>query len=242
MTALLAPTQSNIMKTLRTFILSVVPSGVAVVDGQDNRVSEPAGSDFVVMTPIRRDRLSTNVDTYVDALFTGSIAGNILTVSAVSFGAIKIGSPVLGSGVMANTSVTALGSGSGGTGTYTINNPQNLGSRPIACGVAAILQPTRVIVQLDVHGPGSNDNAQIIATALRDEYAYESFKASGFDVTPLYAEDPRQIPFLNDQQQYETRWVIEAAMQANQVVTVPQEFAGVVTVLTKSIEEAFPAS
>lgn len=53
-------------------------------------------------------------------LFTASIAGNTLTVSAVASGTIAVGQVVFGSGVTAGTTITALGTGTGGAGTYTI--------------------------------------------------------------------------------------------------------------------------
>lgn len=63
------------------------------------------------------------------ASFTGSISGTTLTVTAVSGpGAISVGNPITGAGVTAGTYVTALGSGTGGTGTYTVSASQTVGS------------------------------------------------------------------------------------------------------------------
>jgi hypothetical protein len=87
------------------------------------------------------------------------------------------------------------------------------------------LQPTQVTVQLDIHGPESSNTVQIISTLFRDGYGCDQFTASGFDVQPLFCSDPRQAPFLNESQQVESRWTIDAVMQANPVVTSPQEFA-----------------
>lgn len=57
----------------------------------------------------------------IGASVTGSIAGNTLTVSAVTYGAIEVGSVIPAqSGVTAAT-VTAILTGSGGVGTYTIS-------------------------------------------------------------------------------------------------------------------------
>ena len=53
---------------------------------------------------------------------TGSIAGNTLTITAATTGALTVGSYVYGTGVPANTFITAFGTGSGSTGTYTLNN------------------------------------------------------------------------------------------------------------------------
>lgn len=59
-------TDSIALATLRAFLLSILPAGVEVVRAQVNRVPEPAGADFVLMTPMGRVRLATNVDTYAD--------------------------------------------------------------------------------------------------------------------------------------------------------------------------------
>jgi hypothetical protein len=44
-----------------------------------------------------------------------------LTISAVSAGEIQVGTQVTGTGIPANTYITALGTGSGGTGTYVMS-------------------------------------------------------------------------------------------------------------------------
>ncbi len=62
--------------------------------------------------------------------FMGYIAGNTLTVTQAPTSTAKMGmyDLISGSGALAQTVVTALGSGTGGTGTYTVNNSQNVGS------------------------------------------------------------------------------------------------------------------
>lgn len=226
----LSLTEVQTLTALRTYLLSVLPSGTEVIRGQDNRVAEPPGLNFVEMTPILRDRLGTNVDTYQDCAFTGSISGTTLTVTAMSIGTISVGATLFGTGVAANTTITALGSGTGGVGTYTVSTSQTVSSEILACGSKSMLQPTRVTVQLDVHGPASGDYAAIITATFRDDYAVQSFLSSGFDVTPLYADNAHQVPFLNGEQQIEERYVIDVVMQTNPVVTVPQQFAAVVSI------------
>ena len=65
--------------------------------------------------------------------FTGSIAGNTLTVSAVASGTLSVGQIVsdLTGALLANTTITALGTGNGGIGTYTVNNNQTVTSEPM---------------------------------------------------------------------------------------------------------------
>lgn len=186
MTLVVSPTESQVFSALRSFLLGLglaysLPQTTAaeVVKGQSNRVAEPQGADFVVMTPIRRPRLGTNVDTYGDPF-------------------------------------------------------------PLP-GIGSALQPTEVVVQLDVHGPNSGDNAQVIATMLRDPYAVDFFIATGFQVSPLYADDPRQVPFINAEKQYEDRWVVDAHLQADEVVSgAPVQFATSATVDLAEIDATYP--
>jgi len=225
-------TQSQIMTALRSVLLAILPSGVAVIQAQDNLVPEPAGSDFVVMTPLMRTRLETNVDAYADAAFTGSVAGTTLTVSAVRLGAITVGAtmyaPVVGA---VGTILQQLGGTTGGAGTYKLSQSATLSSGPMAAGTMSMMQPTELTVQLDVHGvTGSADNAQIISTLFRSHQAATLFAAQGYDVTPMWASDPRQTPFINAEQQVERMLSVDVHLQANQIVGTQQQFADVVTV------------
>lgn len=169
-------TEQQVFTALWNFLTLILPANVAVVQGQANMVAEPAVPDFVVMTPLLRERLSTNQDTFQPS---------------------PLPAPALGQ-------TTALA-------------------------------PTKITYQLDVHGPNSADNAQTISTLLRDDYAVQSFINSGLgDITPLHASDPSQQPFTNAEGQYETRWIVEAVLQANIAVTVPQDYA---TALKVTLEE-----
>lgn len=84
---------------------------------------------------------------------TGSITTTVLTVTAVGSGTLRIGDQVFGTGVAANTVITALGSGVGGTGTYTVNNSQTVGSETLT-GPANTIVPNCVVSRFDVAGTG----------------------------------------------------------------------------------------
>ena len=59
--------------------------------------------------------------------FVGTIAATTLTVASVaSGGTLRVGMFISGTGVAANTQITGLGNGTGGTGTYTINTTQTI--------------------------------------------------------------------------------------------------------------------
>ena len=62
------------------------------------------------------------------AVFTASISGTLMTVTAVASGTLGVGLYVGGSTVAAGTTITALGTGSGGIGTYTVGVSQTVAS------------------------------------------------------------------------------------------------------------------
>lgn len=68
-------------------------------------------------------------DTTTGALFTASISGTTMTVSAVTNGTLAIGQTISGLAVGLNLYISALGTGTGGTGTYTLSYSNTIGSR-----------------------------------------------------------------------------------------------------------------
>lgn len=68
------------------------------------------------------------------AVVTGSISGTTLTVSAVTNGVLRVGTPISGTGVTVGTTITAYGSGTGGAGTYTVSASQTVASTTITSG------------------------------------------------------------------------------------------------------------
>lgn len=69
----------------------------------------------------------------VDGVFsgTGSIAGTQLTITDAPTGALYVGSEITGIGVTAGTTITAILTGSGGVGTYTVSASQTVTSTTI---------------------------------------------------------------------------------------------------------------
>jgi hypothetical protein len=77
-------------------------------------------------------RYTWRISNPANAAFTGSISGTTLTVTAITNGTITAGQALFGIGVASETVITALGSGSGGIGTYTINVSQTVASRSLS--------------------------------------------------------------------------------------------------------------
>ena len=66
-----------------------------------------------------------------DAVVTGSISGNTLTVTGVTSGILMPGTFITGTGITADTRITYYLSGSGGLGTYIVDNAQTVSSTTI---------------------------------------------------------------------------------------------------------------
>jgi hypothetical protein len=241
----LSLTELQCFKALRTYVLGVLPAGTEVIRAEFNRVPEPVGDNFVVLTALHQEPLATNYTVFEDNVLTGSIAGTTLTVTAIpqaesplAAGMLLIDKP--GDIAPLTEIVTQLSGTPGGTGTYTVSASQALDSTTLYAGRRSDLTPVEWTVQIDVHGPLSGDNSRRIAGLFRSEYATDAFRAVGFDVTPLYCETPRQRPFVNAEQQYEFRWSFDARMQINPVIGTPQRFAEQLDATVVDVPETFP--
>lgn len=329
--ATVSPTQSNVQAALRSFLIAVLPAYAAdgspfdVVVAVQNRVPEPAGTSFVVLSPLRIARLGTNLDETADCRFTGSIAPAsagftatiapattpgpaVLTASAVtgtivlgaalsgtgialgttigaqlsgtpggagtyavtpiqtvstpeaatasygvltaafgagSIGTITQGAQVFGVGVAAGTTITAFGSGAGGAGTYYVAPSQSVSDKVLAAGQESLTIDAEWVVQCDFHSAdnSASDMAQTVSALLRDDYGVSFFAGLAAPlngVVPLYADDPRYVPFINESNAYEWRWILDVHLEVDQTVVVPTQFADSLTVQLESVDIAFP--
>ncbi|MHB8272822.1 phage neck terminator protein [Bradyrhizobium sp.] len=247
----IAPTQSNILAALRNFLLAVLPATgsdglpIQVVVGQTNRVPQVTSVDFVIITPIRVERLETNVDSYQDCRFTGSIAAAVLTVSAVQIGIVQPGATLSSNLVTAGTTIISQLTGpTGGAGTYQISQSQTVVSSTISAGGQTLQQALRITIQLDFHSANdtdAGDMASIVSTCLRDGFGVQQFanQSPNYGVVPLYADDAIQAPYQNDQQQIEWRWVVSAVLQANAIVVLSQQFSDAVALDLVSVDATY---
>lgn len=95
---------------------------------------------------------------------------------------------------------------------------------------AAILHgPSQINVQIDFYGAKAGEWCKSAKTALRSSWGVGQFPAN---IKPLYTNDGMQSPLVTGEQQYESRWTLTVIMQYNPTVSVPQQYADVVTVDT----------
>lgn len=92
-----------------------------------------------------------------------------------------------------------------------------------ATGIRDTTRSTQVGVMVNFYGPGATDNAQIFNQLFRDLYGCDFLRPHG--VQPLWCDDGRQLPLVDSEKQYETRWMIQTLMQINPTISTSQEFA-----------------
>ena len=83
---------------------------------------------------------------------------------------------------------------------------------------AQVTQSREVTMQLDFYN--APNQAQTFVQLWRDYHACDGLNV----VQPLYANDARFMPITNEEKNYESRYIVEAVMQYNPVVTHEQVF------------------
>lgn len=107
-------------------------------------------------------------------------------------------------------------------------------------GVQQNIRSTQWPCQIDCYGDGAADNAAIIGTLIRSEYACEWFRQNGNTLIPLYCSDPHQTTMINGEQQYESRWTMDFIGQYNPNVSTRQDFFDSITVGVIAADLKYP--
>jgi hypothetical protein len=119
-------------------------------------------------TPLRDTPIATAIST---PTFIGSISSTTLTVTQVTAGSIVSGMTLVGEGIPGNTTITAFGTGTGGTGTYTISTPLTIASQTMT---AITAQPCGILVNQE---SGNDDGTTNPPTPI-----YSYVQSSDFDI------------------------------------------------------------
>jgi hypothetical protein len=181
-------------------------------------------------TPYRSNTWSSGVQ----ATFTGWIVGGVLTVSAISSGALAVGQAVTGDGIPPNTLIIGFGNGTGGTGTYQVNQP---GLQVVSGPMQAIAgesheeiqqyETTFQISTLASQNPANQnqltaaDIANYAAAVLQSDAMIAALEAQGVGI--LRITDIRTIYFTDDYQRFEGNLSFDAIFTHKQqiITTVP---------------------
>lgn len=113
---------------------------------------------------------------------------------------------------------------------YDVTNPD-----PISI---AIEQGTKLRLQLDCYGAAAADWAVILSTLLRDDVGCVALAPTA---QPLYTDEPMLAPLDDSEAQYEQRWILQAYLQYNPVVTAPMQFADQLNPTLINVDASYPA-
>lgn len=116
----------------QTITISGTYGGTGSISGYTNPttyyiIATNGSTTFTLSTTATGTGVTTTAGTPTG--LTYAVANTTMTVSAVSSGIVSIGNGVQGSALTANTIVTAFGTGTGGTGTYTVSTAQYQASK-----------------------------------------------------------------------------------------------------------------
>ncbi|MFA6415028.1 MAG: sialate O-acetylesterase [Candidatus Paceibacterota bacterium] len=106
---------------------------------------------------------------------TASISGTTLTATAVGGQSLGVGYVITGSGVAANTRITAFGTGNGSTGTYTVNNSQTVSSEAMA-------SIDSLHMDAAAQGRAGQRYARTVTTLATETSGYPNFHITGSSV------------------------------------------------------------
>jgi hypothetical protein len=95
---------------------------------------------------------------FIGAVFTGSITGNVLTVTGITSGAVAQGQTLSGTGIAAGTKITQFLTGAGGNvneqGTYRLNNYQTVAATTITAYYQKPLSINSAFVRINTTSNG----------------------------------------------------------------------------------------
>lgn len=132
-----------IIQTLNAGLIGIGQTGIVVQQSaQPTQQGIPVPTEPTVFLTKISDRIygyplrSDVANVPLQASFTGSVQGQTLTVAAVASGTLAVGQFLSGPGIPSFTIIAALGTGSGGVGTYVLNNAFDLASETITASPA----------------------------------------------------------------------------------------------------------
>jgi hypothetical protein len=103
-----------------------------------------------------------------------------------------------------------------------------------------ITSATRYQIQVDAYGPTGGDLIQMLFTVLQSSDAFDFFSAQTTSgVYPLYATAPHQSPLVDEEAEYEVRWIMDVSLQCNPTLTTTVQTASTVAVTLINVEATY---
>ena len=164
---------SRALKDIGALEAGEVPSADAAQDALDmlnDMLDQWSNEDMIVFNfteiifPIIQGQTQYTIgpnpstQNFIGASFTGSISGNVLTVTGILSGAVAQGQTLSGPGIVAGTKITQFLTGAGGNvneqGTYLLNNFQTIASTTITAYYQKPLSINSAFVRINTTSNG----------------------------------------------------------------------------------------
>lgn len=113
-----------------TFLSNAAGAASYAAKATDLILANATASNSNPTSPLSGDTVTfSNTSTSV---YTGSITGTTLTVTAVTSGTVQVGQALTGTGIVSGTTIVAALTGTGGAGDYILNTSQTVSSTTIS--------------------------------------------------------------------------------------------------------------
>ena len=160
--------------------------------------------------------------------FTGSIAGNVLTVTAVASGTLTVGAQLSGgTGMVSNTAVvTQLTGTANGTGTYLLNIPEQTVALASLTGTYGILNVTSTISTTNL-APGQLLSGTGGGGVSSNTYITQLGTGTGGTGT-YYLNNSQTVTqtTIGYQTNVETKWWAMSGGQQNELIKISSQILG----------------
>ena len=113
------------------------------------------------------------------------------------------------------------------TSTYINANPIEM---------ETVAQGYDCIYQIDCYGNGAADLAFMLQTMFRSEVTGAVFEVNDFEIEPLFCDDATHTPLVNEESQYEERWILRPHFHIVISVGTPMQFMSNAAVGIVSVE------
>ena len=109
-----------------------VTAGAGLAVGQTITGAGVAAGTTITALGTGTGGLGTYTVSNSQVVATGAMSNGVATLTVTAGNGLAVGQQIMGPGVAAGTKITSLGTGTGGPGTYIVNNSQALASEPMA--------------------------------------------------------------------------------------------------------------
>lgn len=104
-------------------------------------------------------------------------------------------------------------------------------------GTRKVQSQSKLMLQVDCYGELAANWSIALTRLFRDPFGCKELAPI---CEPLYATVARMMPLVNGSMQYERRYMFEAFVQYNPVITVSQEFADSLNLTLLNVDKVYP--